>query len=54
MVPYYLLVVARGYFFFFWFFFLGGGAPHLWLREVPRLGGESELWLPVYTTATAT
>ena len=22
--------------------------------EVPRLGGESELWLLVYTTATAT
>ena len=27
---------------------------HLQLREVPRLGVESELQLPAYTTATAT
>ena len=27
---------------------------HLWHMEVPRLGVESELQLPVYTTATAT
>ena len=33
------------------FCFLG---PHLWHMEVPRLGVESELQLPVYTTATAT
>ena len=31
-------------------FFLG---PHLRYMEVPRLGAESELQLPVYTTATA-
>ena len=31
--------------------FLG---PHLWHIEVPRLGVESELQLPAYTTATAT
>ena len=31
--------------------FLG---PHLWYMEVPRLEVESELQLPVYTTATAT
>ena len=36
---------------FFFFFFLG---PHLWHMEVPRLGLESELQLPAYTTATAT
>ena len=32
-------------------FFLG---PHLQHMEVPRLGVESELQLPAYTTATAT
>ena len=37
-------------FFFFWSF-LG---PHLQPLEVPRLGGESELQLPAYITATAT
>ena len=31
--------------------FLG---PHSWHMEVPRLGVESELLLPAYTTATAT
>ena len=35
----------------FFFFFLGG---HLYHVGVPRLGIESELQLPVYTTATAT
>ena len=35
---------------FFFFSFLG---PHLQDMEVPRLGGESELQLPAYTTATA-
>uniref|UniRef100_A0A8D1DAL5 Uncharacterized protein n=1 Tax=Sus scrofa TaxID=9823 RepID=A0A8D1DAL5_PIG len=38
-------------FFFFFFCFLG---PLLWHMEVPRLGVESELQLPAYTTATAT
>ena len=28
--------------------------PHPWHMEVPRLGVESELQLPAYTTATAT
>ena len=41
-------------FFFFFFFltvcFLG---PHLWHMEVPRLGVELELQLPVKATATA-
>ena len=32
-------------------FFLG---PHLWHMEVPRLGVQLELQLPVYTIATAT
>ena len=32
--------------------FLGGGA-HLWHMEVPRLGVESKVQLPAYTTATA-
>ena len=36
---------------FFFFVFLG---PHSWHVEVPRLGGESELQLPAYATATAT
>ena len=36
--------------FFFFFIFLG---PHLWYMEVPRLGVESELQLPAYTTAKA-
>ena len=34
--------------FFYFFVFLG---PHLWHMEVPRLGVESELWSPAYTTA---
>ena len=33
------------------FCFLG---PHLWHMEAPRLGVESELQLPAYTTAIAT
>ena len=32
------------------FVFLG---PYLWLMKVPRLGVESELQLPAYTTGTA-
>ena len=39
------------FFFSSFFFFL---EPHLWHMEVPRLGGESELQLPAYTTAIAT
>ena len=38
-------------YYFFLFSFLG---QHLWHREVPRLSVKSELWLPAYTTATAT
>ena len=38
-------------FFFFFFFFL---ELHLWHMEVLRLGIDSELQLPAYTTATAT
>ena len=34
--------------FFFFLVFLG---PHLWHVEVPKLGVESELQLPAYTTA---
>ena len=37
--------------FFFFFAFLGPYPQHM---EVPRLGVESELLLPAYTTATAT
>ena len=37
--------------FILFFFFLG---PHLQHIDVPRLGVESELQLPTYTTATAT
>ena len=37
--------------FLFLFFFLG---LHLRHMDVPRLGVESELQLPAYTTATAT
>ena len=37
--------------FLFFSCFLG---MHLWHVEVPRLGAESELQLPAYTTATAT
>ena len=40
-----------GDFFFFLFIFLGPHAHHM---EVPRLGIQSELLLPAYTTATAT
>ena len=41
----------QGYLLFFFSFFLG---PHLQHMEIPRLGVESELQLPAYTTATAT
>ena len=41
------------FFFFFFFFFLSLG-PHLQPLEVPRLGVESELQLPVCATAIAT
>ena len=40
------------FFFFSWSFVFVG--PHLRHMEVPRLGVESELWPPAYTTATAT
>ena len=40
-------------FFFLFFFFLFRAAPRAY-GSVPRLGVESELQLPVYTTATAT
>ena len=44
-------VPFQNFFFFFWsFVFLG---PHLWHMEVPRLGVETELLLPAYTTTTA-
>ena len=39
------------FFFFFFFCFLG---LHLQLMDVPKLGVESELQPPAYTTATAT
>jgi len=34
-------------------FFLGVRGPHMGHMEVPRLGVESEMPLPVYITATA-
>ena len=46
-----LLHFFKGIFFFFFFFFLGLPLQHI---EVPRLGVESKLQLPVYTTATVT
>ena len=39
---------------FFFFFLVCFSGPHLRHMEVPRLGVESELQLPAYTTATAT
>ena len=46
----------RNYFFpdIFIYFFLLFLGPHPWHMEVPRLGVQSELQLPAYTTATAT
>ena len=44
------LFFLAGLYLFIYFALLG---MHLWHREVPRLGAESELQLPVYTTATA-
>ena len=44
-------VLCEGLFFFFFFFFLGTPLQHM---EVPKLEVESELQLPVYTTAIAT
>ena len=40
-----------GGFFVFWGFFCFFLGPHPWHMEVPRLGVEPELQLPVYTTA---
>ena len=51
-----LFVFCFLFFFFFcfvFFFFLLFSRPHPWNMEVPRLGVESELKLPAYTTATA-
>ena len=49
------LLGGQGSFFkkknFFFYIFI---EPHPWHIEVPRLGVESELKLPAYTTATAT
>ena len=42
------------FFFFFFFYFSCFLGPHPRHMEVPRLGVESELHLPAYTTATAT
>ena len=39
---------------FFLFFFFCSLWSYLWDMEIPRLGVESELQLPLYTTATAT
>ena len=41
-------------FLFFLSFFICFLGLHLWHMEVPRLGVESELQLPAYTTATGT
>ena len=43
-------VLCFGFFVGFFFAFSG---PHIWHTEVPKLGVESELKLPAYTTATA-
>ena len=40
------------FFFFFFFVFLSFLALHPQHKEVPRLGVQSELQLPAYTTAT--
>ena len=45
------LPLFLSFFFFFFFVFLGLYLQHM---EVPRLGVESELQLPVYTIATGT
>ena len=42
------------FFLSFFFFFLTFSGLHLRHMEVPRLGIESELQLPAYSTATAT
>ena len=39
---------------FIYVFIYGFLGSHLWHMEVPRLGADSELQLPAYTTATAT
>ena len=39
---------------FIYLFIFGFLGPHPWHMEVPKLGVESELQLPAYTTATAT
>ena len=41
------------FFCFFCFFFFYSLGPYLRFMEVPRLGFQSELQLPAYTTATA-
>ena len=45
---------VRHFIFIFIYLFFVFSGPHPWHMEVPRLGGESELQLPAYTTATAT
>ena len=47
----YFEIIKPLFFFFFFFCFLGS---HLWHMEVSRLGVESELQFPAYTTAKET
>ena len=51
VLPYVLIGIFRRYVYKYIYSCLG---PHLQHVEVPRLGVQSELQLPAYTTATAT
>ena len=48
------MLIRNFNFFYCQFFFFGFLGLHLRHMKVPRLGVESELQLPAYTTATAT
>ena len=48
-----ILRLLRFVVYLFYSFILVFLGPHLWHMEVPRLGVQSELQLPAYTTATA-
>ena len=54
LIPYCIFCnsVEQAYMYSFSHFFFFFKGLHLWHMEVPRLGLESELQLPAYTTAT--
>ena len=54
MWPKYLDFPINYYYYYYYYYYFSFLGPSLWHMEVPRLGFQSELQLPAYTTATTT